>query len=162
DLLFEIDPRPYRAEMKKAEAAVTLAQTVLARVEADHKRARRLFERKTLGKEELDKVAAAREEARARLHLARAVPQIADLNLAYTRVYAPINGRISRRLVDPGNLVKVDETTLATLVSTRPMYVYFDVDERTLLALRRAMLGVKGAEDRRSRVAIQLADEKGF
>ncbi len=155
EVLFEIDPRPYKADLEKAEADVAVAQAVLARVEADLKRAKGLFDRKVIGKDELDKAAAAREEAQARLRAARAVLAIARLNLDFTRVTAPINGRIGRRLLDVGNLVKADETDLATLVSLKPMYVSFDIDERTALRLRREK--GKGLQ-----VAFQLADEKGF
>ena len=62
---------------------------------------------------------------------------LAELNLAFTKVTAPIAGRLSRRLVDPGNLVTQDSTILTSIVSLDPMYVYFDLDERTLLKIRR-------------------------
>ena len=67
----------------------------------------------------------------------QAAKELADLNLSYTRVLSPIDGRISRRMVDPGNLVRADETVLTTIVSMDPIYAYFDIDERTVLRLRR-------------------------
>jgi RND family efflux transporter MFP subunit len=159
DLLFEIDPRPYKAELDRAEAAVVLSQAVLARVEAEYKRARTLFDRKAIGKEELDKATAAKEEAQARVAVHKAARQVYQLNLDFTRVTAPISGRIDRRRLDAGNLVKVDETHLATIVYSKPMYVYFEVDERVVLRLRRMALQGKGKEPR---VGIQLADENDF
>ena len=158
-LLLQIDPRPYQAELDKAEASVAVSQAVLARAKADLTRARALFLRKGVSKEELDKIAAEVEEAQARLLLAKANREAAMLNLDFTRVVAPMGGRIGRRLIDAGNLVKADETALATLISGKPMYVCFDVDERTALRLRRTMVQDK---DKRFRVAIGLADEKGF
>jgi RND family efflux transporter MFP subunit len=155
DLLFEIDPRPYKAQLEKAEAAVTLAQAGLTRAEADYKRARALFDRKALGKEELDRTVAARDEAQARLKAGKAARKMHELNLNFTRVAAPISGRIGRRLLDVGNLAREDETELATLVSLKPLYVYFDMDERTFLRLRRER--AKGLA-----VAMGLASDRGF
>jgi RND family efflux transporter MFP subunit len=155
DALFEIDPRPYQADLKKAEAEVAVAQAVLARAEVDLKRAKGLFDRKALAKDELDRASAAREEAWARHHLAKAVREVASLYLDFTRVSAPISGRIGRRLLDMGNLAKADDTDLATLVCLQPMYVSFAVDEATLLRLHRA----KGQG---LAVAIRLADEDDF
>src|SRR5262249_20726009 len=106
-------------------------------------------------REELDRAAAAREEARARLRAARAVREVALLNLDFTRVVAPIDGRIDRRLLDAGNLARADETNLALLISSRPMYVYFPIDELTILRVRRA-------RSKQISVAMGLADEKGF
>jgi membrane fusion protein, multidrug efflux system len=159
DLLFEIDPRPYKAELDKAAAALALSETRLRKAEAAARRARALFDRKAISQEEYDLTVADLQEARARVALARASHEVARLNLSFTRVVAPISGRISRRLLDPGNLVKADETGLATLVCTGPMYVYFDIDERTALRLRRVMSKGKGQGPR---VAVALADEKGF
>jgi RND family efflux transporter MFP subunit len=155
DLLFEIDPRLYKAELEKAEAEVGVIQAVLARTEAEYKLAKALLKRKAITKDELDKIEAMRDEPRARLRAAKAVRELAQLNLDYTKVTAPISGRIGRRRLDPGNLVKADETDLSTLVQTTPIYVYFEIDERT--ALRPRLAKGKGLQ-----VAIGLADEKGF
>ena len=62
---------------------------------------------------------------------------MANLNLSFTKVKAPIGGRISRRFIDPGNMVKADETALTTIVSLNPIYAYFDLDERSTLRLQR-------------------------
>ncbi len=139
DLLFEIDPRPYQAQMDRAEAAVHLAEAQLKLAEADLQRAKALLAQKVVAPGEIDKPVAERAEAEARVRAAKAGLEVARLNLDFTRVRAPIAGRIGRQLLTPGNLVSADETILATVVSRDPMYVYFDVDERTLLRLRRSM-----------------------
>src|SRR5262249_2987611 len=92
--------------------------------------------------------------------LARAGCEVARLNLDFTRVLAPVSGRIGRRLVDPGNLVKGDETLLATIVTQDPLYVFFDVDERTLLQLRQLLR--QGRKDEKLSVTIAVANEVAF
>src|SRR5262249_48387911 len=85
----------------------------------------------------------------------------AKLDLDYTQILAPISGRISRRLVDPGNLVTADTTALATIVSTEPVFVGFKLDERTLSRLQRALSERKRPEDKLP-MQVALADDKGF
>jgi RND family efflux transporter MFP subunit len=161
DLLFEIDPRPYKAEMEKAQAEVLQAEAQLKAAEASFARARALHNQKIVGQDEFDKVAAERVVAEARLRAVKASLDVAQLNLDFTKVTSPITGQIGRRLFDPGNLVKADETILATVVSRDPIYVYFDVDERTYLRLRKA--GLEGKrQGEKLPVQIGLADEKGF
>src|SRR5262249_23628197 len=89
---------------------------------------------------------------------------LADLNVSYTRVTAPIGGVISSRRVDPGNLVKADDTVLATIVSIDPVYAYFDVNERTVLRLRRLIQEgqIEEADDAKLVVQVSLADEDDF
>ena len=90
---------------------------------------------------------------------------MAKLNLDFTEVKAPISGRISRRMVDPGNLVRADDTMLTTIVSLDPMYAYFDIDERTLLKLRRltAEGKIKARDDGNViPVWVGLSDEEEF
>ncbi len=137
DLLFEIDPRPYKAELARMEATLAQNEAHLKRLDADFRRVSNLFSRGNAAREEFDKSAGDRSEAEAAVGIASASRDLAQLNESFTRVEAPISGRLSRRLVDPWNLVKADETTLTTIVSLDPLYVYFDVDERTMLKLRR-------------------------
>ena len=124
DLLFEIDPRPYQAELVKAEAGLTLSETRLKRAEADLKRATTVFGTGSMSREEYDKIVGDHVEAKAKVSFARAVLSIAGLNLDFTEVTAPISGRIGRRLIDPGNLVKADESVLATIVTLKPIFVW--------------------------------------
>ncbi len=146
DLLFQIDPRPYQAEVNQAEANLKLAQ---ADVALQSRRARRGMElvqqgNGAIGPEDYDQLVAALEKSKATVGSMKAALDKAKLNLEFTHVKAPplhddqgrpLIGRISRRLVDPGNLVNADQTILTTLVSIDPMYAYFDVDERTYLEL---------------------------
>jgi len=156
DLLFEIDPRPYQAELEKAQAGVVVAQARLQQADADYQRRKALSGRGGVSQEELDRAAGERVVAEAGLRAARAVLDMARLNLGFAKVHAPISGRIGRCLLDPGNLVKADETQLATLVAPDPLYVYFDLDERRLLRLE------KGKALGTVPVAVGLAGADGF
>jgi RND family efflux transporter MFP subunit len=164
EVLFEIDVRPYQAELNRAEANVVQAQARLNRLEADAKRAEMMFRRGAIGQEELDKVTGDRAEAGAAVGVARANRDLAALNVGFTRVQAPISGRITRRNIDPGNLVKADDTVLATIVSLDPIYAYFDVDERTTLRLQRLIRegAVEWSPDKGLEVLLGLADEDSF
>jgi RND family efflux transporter MFP subunit len=140
DLLFEIDPRPYKAALSQAEAQVSLQEAQLKYQEALYQRNVRLKNTgQAVGMEELQQSEAQRNTTAAQLEAARAAVVNARLNLEWTNVTAPIGGRVSRRFVDPGNLVIAEttaaNTALTTLVSDRQLYAYFDVDERTYLDL---------------------------
>lgn len=129
DLLFQIDPRPYAARVDAAKAALAQArsQRRLADVEAD--RSRQLIGRHMISQEQHDQRQAAAQDARAREAQAQAALTSAELDLEYTRVTAPVAGRIGRALVTRGNLASADQTLLTTLVSVDPLYVYFDSNE---------------------------------
>ena len=162
DLLFEIDRRRIQAELARAEANVRQAEVRFKRLAADYERAVR--SRLAVSQEELEKIAGDRSEAEAAVGAAGATRDLAQLNLSYTQVRAPIGGRISRFYLDPGNLVKADETVLTGIVTTDPMHVVFDVDERTLLRVRRLVEAgkVKSARDSRVTALAALSDEEGF
>jgi RND family efflux transporter MFP subunit len=162
DVLFVIDPRSYAAEVHRAEGTVAQNEAHLARLERDYRRAMGVATKEVLSRQELDKVEGDYTESRGMLEVARAQLENARLNLDFTQVKAPISGRISRRMVDPGNLVRADDTLLTTIVSLDPMYAYFDIDERTLLKLRR--LAAEGkiksrADGNTIRVFVGLSDE---
>jgi membrane fusion protein, multidrug efflux system len=163
-VLFEIDPRPYDAEVARTEAAVGLSEAHYRRLEADLKRAKSLVARQAIGREEFDKIVGDYAEAGASVEIAKANRDLAKLNRSFARVTAPISGRLSRRMVDPGNLVRTDETILTSIVSLDPMYVYFDVDERTLLRIRRLIAEGKIKSRTQAEIPIfaALADEEGF
>lgn len=137
--LFEIDERPYRAEFDRASATLSQARAHLDRMKRQQERANKLFEKKAISQEDFDTASFDRAEAEATVAAAIASKETAELNLGFTKISSKIDGRISRRLVDPGNLVQADITPLTTIVSLDPIYAYFDVDERTLLRLRRTM-----------------------
>jgi RND family efflux transporter MFP subunit len=162
--LFLIDPRTYKAEVDKADATLKQNEATLERLTADFRRGQAMVPGRAISVEELDKIKGNRSEADAAVRAARASLEAAKLNLDFTRVMAPISGRISRRMVDPGNLVKADETLLTTIVSLDPIHAYFDVDERTVLKLRRMVQEKKidSARTRPLQVKIGLADEDGY
>jgi RND family efflux transporter MFP subunit len=135
DVLFEIDPRIYKAQLARALANVVQAEAHVHRLDSDYRRGLNLVPTKAMSQEEFDKVAGDRQEADAALGVARAERDVARQNLDFCKVIAPLSGRVSRRLMDPGNLVKANDTPLTTIVALDPMYVYFDVDERTVLRL---------------------------
>jgi RND family efflux transporter MFP subunit len=135
DVLFEIDPRIYKAQLARAEANVVQSEAHRRRLESDYQRAVALLPTKAMSQEDFDKVAGDRQEAEAAIGVARAERDVAKQNLDFCKVTASIGGRISRRLLDPGNLVKANDTPMTTIVALNPMYVYFDVDERTVLRL---------------------------
>src|SRR5262245_19379045 len=132
DLLFQIDPRPFKAEVERlsAERDRATAELALARSYAD--RAERLLAQNATSREEYEQLAANASVAQAKLGAARAALEAAQLNLSFTRVTAPIAGRVSRAMVTAGNLVD-GSVMLTTVVSDSPVYAYFDVDEQTYL-----------------------------
>jgi RND family efflux transporter MFP subunit len=135
DLLFQIDRRPYQATLNQAEANLKVAKADRNLQEKNAQRARVLIGSKSIAREDYDTILATSEKAAATVGAIEAARDLAELNLSYTRVTAPLSGRISRRFVDPGNLVTADTTILTTMVSDNPLYAYFDVDERTYLDL---------------------------
>lgn len=161
DLLFEIDPRPYQAQLEQTKAQISVAQAQLSLAEKTLVRIEALYKRAAVSEQELDQARGAVVEAKARIKALEASLEIGKLNLNFTRITSPINGRIGRRLVDPGNLIKSDETLLAVVVASDPLYVYFDLDERTFLRLSRLAAEGKFKTDK-FQVAIGLADEKAF
>ncbi len=137
DLLFVIDPKPYQAELDHAAALRGQAETHLELVRNDLRRADSLRGTKAISEEEYDSRSKAVRAAEAALAAARAAEATARLNLDYTRITAPINGKIGRRQVTVGNLVQMQgsggATPLATIVSQDPIYCYFDVAEDAFL-----------------------------
>jgi RND family efflux transporter MFP subunit len=135
DILFQIDPQSYRADANLAASNLKLAQADENLQQKNSARARVMIGNRSMAPEDYDTSIATYEKARATVQAMAAVRDRAQLYLDWTRVTAPLSGRISRRLVDPGNLVNADQTILTTLVSDSQLYAYFDVDERTYLNL---------------------------
>ena len=163
-LLFQIDPKPYQAEVDRTDASVRLAEAHFSRIKKDYDRTLSLKGSKAISDEELDKSAGDKAEAEASVGVAVAARKLAVQNLDFTKILAPMSGRMSRRYVDPGNLVKSDDTILSLLVVLDPIFVYFDVDDRTLLRTRRLIADgkVKPARDGKTTVSIGLPDEDGY
>jgi len=134
DLLFVIDPRPYQARLDEATAQLAMRRAEMRLAEATLKRKESAYKDDAVSEVEVIAARAEQAKAAAAIDAARADIETARLQLSYTRIHAPISGRIGRHLVDVGNLVGAsDQTLLATLVSENPVYVYFNVNERDLL-----------------------------
>jgi RND family efflux transporter MFP subunit len=167
DLLFVIDPRPYEATARRAEADVTKAEARLGLAGRELGRAQQLLQSGNVSASIGDQRTQQRRDAEADLDGARASLQSAKLNLEFTRVTAPVSGRISRKFVSEGNLVGGDNTggtLLTTLVSLDPIHFYFDVDERTYLKYTRLHIaGLRPTErDTANPVKVAVADEREF
>jgi RND family efflux transporter MFP subunit len=165
DLLFQIDPRPFQAVLDEAKGQVAQWEAKLARAEADVARDERLLPKGAASQKDLDAAVADRGEARAAIQSARGAVDRAALDLEFTRVTAPISGRISRYLITEGNLVTADSTLLTTIVSIDPMYVYFDADEGTVLRVRQLIREGKVQSARNVdtvQVLLGLANEPGY
>ncbi len=166
DLLFQIDPRPFQAEVDRLKGELSQAKAQRARAESDFERAERLHNNDGMSAEEYDRRAAVRNEAEARIASTEAALRGAGLNLEFTRVTAPITGRVGRAEITEGNLVEGGAgqiRPLTTLVSLDPIYVYFDVDEQTYLKYAHLTQphGTTSHPVRWSAL-LGLADEDGF
>src|SRR4051812_22115592 len=157
ELLLQLDDRVQRAELEKAQAELKRAEAGLKRAEADRARTAKLADAKAATTEDLDKATAAVEEAKASLLAARAAAEVAKLNLEFTRIAAPIDGRIGRANAAAGNLVR-DADVLATIYALDPLSVHFDLDERTALRLMRYK---RDRGDAKVTVGLAVAGDEG-
>ena len=174
--LFLIDPVLYQAEVARTKAALDQAKANRDQAAADLDRATRDYDRvgrpgTGVSREEIDRATADRNKATATLASAAAAIEVAEAqrrtaeqNLSWTKITAPFAGRISKRAFDPGNLVQQDVTVLTSLVKLDPIYAYFDVDDRTLLRIRRLVREgrIPSARERETPVQVGLPDEDGF
>lgn len=158
ELLFTIDPRPFKAEVDRLTAAVASArsQGELARIEWS--RAQKLVPLSAISQQEADQRRAAAQDASSALAAAQAALEAAKLNLSFTRITAPIAGRMSRTAVTAGNLVGVNQPVLTTIVSTDRMYAYFDASEAAYLKFAQAA----GNQRTAPVVRLGLFNEEGF
>jgi RND family efflux transporter MFP subunit len=168
DVLFEIDPRTYRATLHQAEGNLEALEARVERLNADFARAQRMLGTRTIGREEYDKIAGDRGEAAASRAALKAAAERARLDLEYAKVTAPVSGRVSRYVVTVGNLIQAGDqggggTLLTTIVSVDPMYAYFDVDEYTALRVRQLAREGKSDSPRDGgySVSLGLANEEG-
>ncbi len=167
DVLFVIDPRPFQAALQRAEADLESAKTRSAQADRDAARAEQMLKTKAISVEEADQRRTRLSEAKASVAVAEAALVTARLNVEYAEIRSPIDGRVSRALVTPGNNVSgVDGATtlLTTVVSVDPVYVYADLDESVLLRLNRFRReGVLPVDAKgRIEVGVGLADETGY
>jgi multidrug efflux system membrane fusion protein len=137
DLLFQIDPRPFQAEVDRLRADLQRTQSTQRRAKSELERARRLTSENAMAGEEYERRESVAEEVVAQIAAVEAALRAAELNLEFTRVVAPISGRVGRAIITEGNLVSSgpgEGTLLTTVVSLDPMYAAFDADEATFLA----------------------------
>ena len=156
DVLFVIDTRPFQAEVSRAEAAANSARARADLAKLELARAERLLADKAIAQREFDEKASGLKELDANVRAAQATLEAARLNLSYARVTSPINGRVSKAEVTPGNLVD-GAVVLTSVVSNNPIYATFDGDEDTYLRVGPA--AQKGAP---VTVKVGLANEAGF
>ena len=166
DVLFEIDPRPYQAQVDYAKGQVASSEAALIKAKADNVRNRGLNQKNpgVVTQQDLDQYQAAEDQGIANVAIAKATLETNELNLSYTKVISPIDGRASRYDLTVGNLVQQDTTLLTTVVSIDPIYAYADIDERTVLYIRELIRSgkAKSARDVEMRVHLALANEQGF
>lgn len=158
DLLVEIDSRSYRIDLDVAQAKVKAAEAKLQTAKGATGRGKGLVKEKVTSPAELPGLEAAEAEADAGLVVAKAEAERAALKLSYTRITAPIAGRVSRILATEGNLVIADQTHILTVVATDHLQVSFKVPENLLFRLRRDGLAELGKLD----VAVGFAGEEGY
>lgn len=156
DVLFTIDPRPYAAELKRAQADLARAKTALVLAQSERERAVKLLNAHAISQEEFDTRSSGSEQATANVQAAEAAMETAALNLSFTRVQAPIAGQVSKAAITVGNLVSAGETLLTTLVSIDPVYVEFDGDE-SLYSNRLA----RSQQDKGSPLWVGIGGEQG-
>ena len=167
DVLFEIDPRPYQAELDRAEAELEQAKTGAELAAREVERAQTLVDVKAISREEFDGRTSAESKASPRCAARRPRCRRARLNLEWTQVRSPIGGRVSRAEVTAGNLVQAGPPTatlLTTVVSLDPIYVYFEGDEQTYLKYTAAgpRWARAASRDVRNPIYLGLANEDGL
>ena len=158
-LLFRIDPRPFQAEVNRLTAELRRARAQSSLAASNHQRGERLVSQKLISQQDFDQLATAAASANEDIGAAAAALEAARLNLEFTEVRSPIDGRVSRALITAGNLVS-NTSVLTTVVSDDPVYAYFDADEQTYLKF--APRGGDRAQEAKDSVFMGLIDEDGY
>ena len=153
-LLFTIDPRPFEAEVARAESQVVAAKSRAELAQTEYARAQKLLDSRAVSRQEFDQLAAGARTSEADIKAAEAALRVARLNLAYTAVRAPIGGRLSRANATAGNLVN-EQVVLTSIASTSRVHAYFDGSEQTFLRVR-------AAGNNKPVVRLGLANEQGY
>jgi RND family efflux transporter MFP subunit len=164
-VLFVIEPEPYRIKLEQAQAAEAAAEATLKQAEADYKRQVDLVSRQAASQATLDTSTANRDSAQAKLKQAKGDTRQAALNLDYTEVKAPFDGRVSARQVSIGELVGTGSPTqLATIVQSNPIHVNFTVSEQEVLRIRDEIrrLGLTPEDLKKVPVDVGLQTDNGY
>ncbi len=161
ELLFVIDPRPFHDALDSAKANLEREQAAAAFANIQEKRAQRLNASEAISQEEYQNRDSDLSQSTARVHEAESAVSTAELNLSFTEVRSPIDGRTSRAQLTRGNLAQADQTVLTTVVSQDPIYVYFDCDEQSYLRFQERVHRASGVSPANP-VRVELANETGF
>lgn len=165
DLLVQIDPRPFAAEVARLKAELQSAQSAATLAESEYQRAKKLSDQRAISAEVLDSRLARKQQSNATVASVLAALARAELDLNYTRISAPISGRVSYAQVTAGNYVTAGQSQLTSLVSTDKMYAYFNVDEQSYLKYARLSEAGKRADTRDASanpVYMALADNNSY
>jgi RND family efflux transporter MFP subunit len=164
DLLYQIDPRPYQDVYDQALGQLKQAQANQQLQEATYARQARLQQTNVIAIQDYDTALSNKNQAAGQVTAAQASVNSAQLNLEFTRVISPIDGRVGRQLVNIGNLVQADSTQLTTIVSIDPIYAYFSMDELAALGYQRLVRDGKLAStgNGNAPVYLRLQDESAF
>ncbi len=168
DLLITIDPSEYKAELDNQKAQFQSAQAAATYAKNDLSRREKAYKARAISEMDLLSSRSDRDQAVAAVAQAKAAVETAKLNLSYTEIHAPFTGRISRRLVDEGNLVGADGTTLlTTIVKLKPIYVYFTINERDVVEYLRIMTeedrrGLRGEDTQPPDLELALTGDDGY
>lgn len=166
EVLFTIDDRTYRAALEQAQATLTRAKTQASLARSEANRTDKLVNTNVVSREEWEQRRSAAAQAQADIRAAQAAVDAAQLNLDFTKVTAPIDGRASRALITSGNLVTAGDSAsvLTTLVSLKTVYVYFDVDEATYLHYQNLARSGQGASSNHLALPVEigLVGEEGY
>lgn len=165
DVLFQIDPRAFQAEVNRLKADLQSAQSAFIQAKNDYERAKTLSEQNALSTEVFDGRLARKQQTGSEVVSVKAALARAELDLSYTKVTAPITGRVSYAQITEGNFVTAGQSILTSLVSTNKMYAYFDVDEQTYLKYTQLAESGKRSDTRDTSgnpVYMALANETKF
>jgi RND family efflux transporter MFP subunit len=163
DLLFVIDPRPYEAKLKEAQAELLVRRAELELAKTTLTRKENAYKDRAVSEVDVIEARTKKEQADAQVESAKASVETAQLNLNYTHITAPINGRIDRSLVDKGNLVGAGTPTLlATIVNDDPMYAYFTVSERDLLYYQEHSKAKEFSLDTKQKAFLGLSNQADY
>jgi len=156
ELLFTVDPRPFAAELARTQALLAAAQARFDLAQRELKRARTLLDGQAGSQQEVDQLGSGLRTSQADIEGAAAALRVARLNLDYTQVRAPIDGRVSRAIITAGNLVN-EQSVLTTIAGVARVYAYFDASEQTFLRLKAMGAGAKAPL-----VQMGLANERSY